>query len=156
MKELKLFTYIGETSRSLYERGLEHITAMEEMKPDSYMLKHYFDEHGDEKTEEMIFGAKILKQASSAFNRQIAESVEIRNSLKHHILNSKSEYNRCALPRLTAKLGNFSLDELDKKKKEEKERERKWAEKVRDLKVTKSKTRREISSRAAMPAEKKR
>ena len=33
-------------------------------------------------------------------------------------------YNRCALPRLTAKLGETSMDKLEKQKKEEKEKEK--------------------------------
>ena len=157
IKNIKLFTYIGESSRSMYERGLEHVTAMEEMKPDSHMLKHYLDEHEDLKLEEMIFGGRILKQASSAFNRQIAESVEIQNNLKHHhILNSKSEYNRCALPRLTAKLGETSLDKLEKEKMEEKEKEKITLRKIRDLKMTRSEMRREIPGRKDQPAEKRR
>merc|ERR1712240_850588 len=103
LKNLPLYKYIGESSRSIYERGLEHQRDLEEMKLDSHMLKHYFDKHGEE---EIKFGARVLRQASTAFNRQISESVLIQNNtMKHHIWNSKSEYNRCALPRLSAKLG---------------------------------------------------
>ena len=156
LSKIKLFTYIGESSRSIYERGLEHITALEEMKPDSHMLKHYFDEHGEEEVEEMIFGVRILKQASSAFNRQIAESVEIQNNLGHNILNSKSEYNRCALPRLTAKLNQKSLDKLEKEQKEEKEQEKILMRKIRDLKVQRSEKRRDKPGRKEQPAEKRR
>ena len=73
----------------------------------------------------MNFGCRIIKQARTAFNRQIAESVYIQENSKHHyILNSKSEYNRCALPRLTTKLGEKGLDKLEKMRKEEKEREK--------------------------------
>ena len=76
--------------------------------------------------EKLEFGMRVIREARSAFERQIAESVNIQIKKKQNIiLNSKSEYNRCALPRLTAKLGNFSLDELDKKKKEKKEKEKK-------------------------------
>ena len=49
---------------------------------------------------------RLIKTHRSAFNRQISESVEIQTQKREHmILNSKSEYNRCALPRLTAKIG---------------------------------------------------
>ena len=89
---------------------------MEELKPDSHMVKHYFDQHQEEEIEDMRFGARIVKQARTAFNRQIGESVVIQNSKGHHILNSKSEYNRCALPRLTAKLGEVTLASLEKEK----------------------------------------
>ena len=107
--EIKLHKYVGESSRSFYERGLEHERDLTEMKPQSHMLKHYFEQHSEEKLEEMEFGGRIVRQCRSAFNRQIGESVEIQNNKNHFLLNSKSEYNRCALPRLSSKLGEKSL-----------------------------------------------
>ena len=121
MNNIQLYKYIGESSRSLYERGLEHQRDRDELKADSHMIKHYFDKHAEEDLGDMRFGARILKQARTAFNRQIGESVAIQSSKNHHLLNSKSEYNRCALPRLTAKLGEVTLSSLEKEKREEKE-----------------------------------
>ena len=42
--------------------------------------------------------------------RQILESVLIQKAREHKIMNNKSEYNRCALPRLTAKLGERDME----------------------------------------------
>ena len=82
---------------------------------DSHMLKHYFEKHHEEELEDMIFGGKIIENARTAFTRQVNESVEIQNQkTKHIILNSKSEYNRCALPRLTTKLGEINMDKIEK------------------------------------------
>ena len=39
-REVRLHKYIGETSRSTYERGLEHLRDLSEMKAQSHMLKH--------------------------------------------------------------------------------------------------------------------
>ena len=157
LKKIRLYKYIGESARSSYERGLEHQRDFSEMKLDSHMLKHYLDMHEDTPMEEVMFGMKILKNARSAFERQISESVFIQHNKKSHfILNSKSEYNRCALPRLTAKIGNFTIDELETKKKEEKEKEKVVISKVRDLKVKRSKIRREIPTNLTLPAEKRR
>ena len=112
------------------------------MKSDSHMLKHFFHKHQEEELEDMKFGARIIRQSKSAFNRQISESVIIQNNTPHHhILNSKSEYNRCALPRLTAKLGGKSLDSLEKEKLEEKEQERVLLRTIRDLRVKREKKR---------------
>ena len=98
-----------------------------------------------------------MKQASSAFNRQISESVHIQhNAGKHHILNSKSEYNRCALPRLTAKIGEVSLDSLEKEKLREKEEEKEMKVKIRELKIKNGNNRREILQQKQQPAPKKR
>ena len=106
---------------------------------------------------EIKFGMKIIKAARSAFERQIAESVMIQVEKKeNYILNSKSEYNRCALPRLTAKIGNFTMDELEKAKKKEKENEKEMILKIRNLKVRKSTERRNQTQKNQMPAEKKR
>ena len=132
-EELPLYKYVGESSRSLYERGLEHLRDLEELKADSHMLKHYFAKHAEENVEDMKFGARIIKQASSAFNRQISESVSIQmNAKNHHILNSKSEYNRCALPRLTAKIGEVSIKSLEQEKRREKEEERELQTKIKE------------------------
>ena len=40
--EIKLYKYIGDTVRSIYERGLEHIRDFRELTKDSHMIKHYF------------------------------------------------------------------------------------------------------------------
>ena len=85
------------------------------------MLKHYFEHHHKEDLNDLEFGMRFLKPHRTAFNRQISESVEIQvNKEKHYILNSCSEYNCCALPRLTEKLGEETFDKMTKVKKEEK------------------------------------
>ena len=125
MKEVKLFKNIGESSRGMYEHGLEHQRDLEELKIESHMLKHYFDQHAGEELSKMKFGGKIIKQTKSAFNRHICESVHIQENAKQHfILNSKSEYNRCALPRLTTKLGEITMDKLEKMQREKEDRTR--------------------------------
>ena len=157
MREMKVYKYVGESSRSFYERGLEHLRDLEELKMDSHMLKHYFEKHGEEEMEEMKFGGRIVDKPRTAFNRQISESVTIQHEKKKNvILNSKSEYNRCALPRLTANLGEIPMEKLEKKKREEKEEERKLQGKIRDLRIRISKTRRELPRENQQPAQKKR
>ena len=156
-KEIKLFKYIGETSRSIYERGLEHIRDFRELKKESHMIKHYFDQHEEEELDEMEFGMKISRTTKSAFNRQILESVEIQaQRSRHYLLNSRSEYNRCALPRLTARLGDDVYDKVDKEKKEEKHEEYELEKKIRDLKIKLGKSRREDVGKREQPPEKKR
>ena len=60
-----------------------------EMKLDSHMLKHYVEVHEGEKMEEIEFGMRIVKEARSAFERQIAESVQIQNQKKQNIIQFK-------------------------------------------------------------------
>ena len=38
--------YIGESGRSLYERGKEHWKAFREAREDSHILKHHLVHHG--------------------------------------------------------------------------------------------------------------
>ena len=137
IKKIRQHKYVGETARSGYERGLEHQKDWEDLKINSHMVKHYFDEHEGENPKDMIFGMRILKNHRTAFNRQISESVMIQTEKQHHnILNSKSEYNRCALPRLTAKVGEENLKKLEKRKQEEKLAEDELGRKIRTLRMT--------------------
>ena len=63
---------------------------------------------------------RISRTTRKDFTRQILESVQIQsNNRKHIIMNSKSEFNRCALPRLTVRLGESNA-KIKKEKKDEK------------------------------------
>ena len=111
------------------------------------MLKHIVEKHPEEKIETIEFRAKVIKYTRSAFERQIRESVLIQeNKDNHYILNSKSEYNRCSIPRLTTKMGEKELKEWEKNKelsrKEEKEREDEIKRKIYEIRREKNKERR--------------
>ena len=51
-KELKLHKYIGETSRSIFERSLEHSMAWRHLNSNSHMLKHCIDKHEENEENE--------------------------------------------------------------------------------------------------------
>ena len=96
--------------------------------PDSHMLKHIVAVHPSEEIASIKFHVKVLKFARTAFERQISESVLIQEKREtSHILNSKSEYNRCSIPRLTTKMGEKEIKEWEKNRekssREEKEQE---------------------------------
>ena len=104
-KKIKLYKYIGETARSIYERGFEHENDWENLKLDSHMLKHVLDKHENDE-EQAESGIRAVKFTRSSFERQILESCLIQeHRKKHYILNSKAEFNRCAVPRLMTKIG---------------------------------------------------
>ena len=128
-RNIKVHKYIGETARSSYERGAEHQAALEKLDEDSHMLKHIISKHRDRDMEEVKFGMRVVRFTRSALERQVFESVMIQEERREsHIMNSKSEYSRCTLPRLTAKMGE---EEYDKKRNEEKREEKKQEETVR-------------------------
>ena len=120
-RKVKVHKYVGETARSAYERGLEHQIALERMEEDSHMMKHIANIHQDKEISEVEFGMRVVSFTRSALERQVLESVKIQEERRENIiLNSKSEYSRCTIPRLTAKMGDVDYDKLrDAEKKEE-------------------------------------
>ena len=114
VKGIKLFKYVGETGRSGYERNLEHTRDREKWKISSHMLKHIVEHHKGEDESKVEFRMKILKTHKSAFERQVFEGIRIQDERKK--LNSKSEFNRCALPRLEVRLGEKEKTELEKER----------------------------------------
>ena len=67
-------------------------------------------EEEEDEWDNIKFGMKILKTTKTAFERHILEIVLIKKARAHNIMNNKAEYNRCALPRLTAKLGERDME----------------------------------------------
>ena len=124
-RKAKRFIYIGTTNRSVYERGLEHQNDVHGCKTSSHMLRHLLAEHEDEEDnwEHIEFGMKILKSTRTAFERQILESVLIQKSRDNYLMNNKAEYTRCALPRLTAKLGEKDMERWRKEDRKEMQKE---------------------------------
>ena len=141
IEKMRLFKYIGETNRSLFERSSEHVYAMESLNSNSFMLKHSVDRHEGEKLNGERFGVRVLQYTKTSFERQVLESVKIQENKNHHLLNSKSEYNRCAIPRLTSKIGEKIYGEWKEEEKLEKELEIKLEEKIRMLRKERNRER---------------
>ena len=96
--------YVGESARSPYERGKEHLADYKNLSIKSHMLKHNIIYHKEMKS--VKFKMEILEFHTTAFSRQIHEAVQIELVSKSgEIMNSKSEYNRCTIPRLTVEGG---------------------------------------------------
>ena len=90
--------YVGETSRSIQERALEHWGGARRNDKDNHMVKHQLLEH---RGEQPSFHFKVVSTHRTALSRQIREAVRIRRrGGAGNILNSKAEYNRCHIPRL--------------------------------------------------------
>ena len=145
LKELKakirLHKYVGESSRSVYERGWEHLSDFENISTKSHMLKHTVESHPEEELDNIKFGIKIIKSAKSSFERQIFESVAIQENRHHHLLNSRSEYNRCAVPRLTCKLGDKTFKKYETELNKDLAREEEQMDKIRVMAKDKQKSR---------------
>ena len=106
------------------------------------MLKHVLTNHQKQEIDKIKFGMKILRTFKFSFERQINESVLIQQERKeHHILNSRSEYNRCSLPRLTTQLGESEYEKYNKELEQEKKQEEILEMKIRQLRKLRNKTR---------------
>ena len=89
--------YVGETSKSIAERSADHLRDYRDKKEDSHILKHHQLHHGGEGEPSFFF--RVVKYHSSALRRQVGEAVRIKR--RGLVLNSKSEYSRCQITRLT-------------------------------------------------------
>ena len=121
--------YIGESSKSLYERGREHWRDYRGKHEDSHILKHHQLHHGGQG--EPSFHLKPLKYSTTALNRQITEAVLIQKWGEETILNSRSEFNRCQISRLTLGEDKYKEDKWDSEtmledKREEEETVNTW------------------------------
>ena len=74
--ETKLYKYLGETCRSVWERSAEHLADLRNLSPTSHLLKHILDVHEGEDMERVRFGIRVVKYTRTAFDRQILESVK--------------------------------------------------------------------------------
>ena len=106
------------------------------------MLKHIVGEHPGMDLSEVEFGMRVLKYTQSSFERQIRESVVIQvERQKHELLNSRSEYNRCSLPRLCTQVGDGQYKQYGKEIEAEKKLEENIENKVRQLRKERNKAR---------------
>ena len=132
-REMVMAKYIGETARSTYERGFEHLSDLLNLSQKSHMLRHYVEAHMGEDFSQMKFHMRTLRFTKTAFERQVLESVMIQESRGHNLLNSKSEFNRCSIPRITLKMGDSEIPVIDKRAALEIEKEEGIMAKIRDL-----------------------
>ena len=89
--------YVGETSRSIHERAREHWDSFKSKDPKSHILKHHLIHNRADGEPEFLM--KIVKFHRTALSRQVAEAVRIKR--RGQVLNSRTEYNRCSIQRLT-------------------------------------------------------
>ena len=90
--------YVGELSRSLYERSRDNWKQWESRDKRSHIQKHMELAHKEDEKPDFVMRA--VSYHKSALTRQVGEAVRIgRRGGAGQILNSKSEYERCRIPR---------------------------------------------------------
>ena len=87
------------------KRGIEHVRDLLNYDEGSHLLKHYFSYHSFLKISDVKFGMKVRSTFRSPLERQIGEAVAIDTEKRKgkKSMNSKSEYNRCTIPKTTTK-----------------------------------------------------
>jgi hypothetical protein len=109
---------------------------MTQLKPSGNLLKNV------QEIGKIKFGVKVVKKTKSSFERQIQESVFREQERQHSLLNSRAEYNLCAVPRLTTKIGDSNYNKWEEKTEKEREKEDKLEEKIRKMRKERNKTKR--------------
>ena len=89
-------TYIGETSRNVYTRSLEHSGKYDKNNSDSFILKHQNEYHNGEPANVKV---KFVKSFKDAMSRQISEAVTIFKTQEEGkiLMNSKSEWRQASM-----------------------------------------------------------
>ena len=92
--------YIGETSRNLFTRGLEHSRKYEGGKEDSFLLKHQLDRHQGGPA---AYSAKVTTRFTDCLSRQVAEGVKMRRC-PANLMNTKSEWHQPPIWRIQSEI----------------------------------------------------
>ena len=114
--------YVGESSRSLYERGKEHWKNFKAGLEDNHIKKHHVIHHGGEGAPKFHLRPVMFHQTPLA--RQISEAVRIEKWGEDLILNSKTEFNRCKIGRLTIGEESRKEEGVELSKENEQEEDR--------------------------------
>ena len=94
--------YVGQTSRTLYERSHEHVKALRRYDFSSFMFKHWAIKHSElDHPPEFVFS--VVRKHKDPMGRMIHEAVQI---LDHATMNSRSEWKGYRLTRLTVEKGD--------------------------------------------------
>ena len=96
--------YWGESARTGYKRGKEHLEGLVEENEDAPLWRHSVVFHEGAKNPEW-YRMKVIRAHRTAMQRQIEEGVEIDHSKADILLNSKGEWNGSKLPKIVMETG---------------------------------------------------
>ena len=105
--------YVGESSRSIHERALEHNGDYQGQKDDSHMMKHWLTSHADLDAPP-AFRFRLVRSFPDALTRQISEAVRI-DLRGEGVLNSRAEFSHCRLPRLVIEQEGWKMSKAEEK-----------------------------------------
>ena len=97
--------YIGETARTVYDRGVEHLSDLLGKVKGKPLWEHASEDHEGE-LDPTWFKMTLVKKHQSALQRQIREAIDIEGSGAEIILNKKGEWNGSLIPRLRVEVAD--------------------------------------------------
>ena len=93
--------YIGETSRTPYTRGREHLEDLRHKREKSVLWKHCQKFHQSEDQGRRFRMDITGTYRNDAMLRQVGEAVKIQRTPAQHLMNDKTEWNYFMVPRVT-------------------------------------------------------
>ena len=99
------YVYYGETSRTGYSRGLEHLRGIKKKDKDSVFVEHVIERHSSDFEYDKCSGFKmnICETHKSAFERLVTEAVKIDLS-ERPTMNRKTGFKTNTVLRLSSSL----------------------------------------------------
>ena len=94
----EIVQYVGETGRTMYDRGLEHFKAHRARNPDSVLIEHEAEAHDGK---QVNWAMEPLTWTKSNLVRQATEAYKIENSTGTTLINRRGEWRNNLPPRLT-------------------------------------------------------
>ena len=98
--------YIGETGRCLAERSKEHLALLMAGSSESFILKHWAEQHIDTPAPPEI-RFKVVKNHRDCITRLLHEAILIESEGS---MNSKTEWRLNVRPKLVVELSDFEKD----------------------------------------------
>ena len=109
--------YFGETSRTPFDRGLEHLSALGAKNPDSPLTEHMDEDHIGAIPR---FEMKVTGYQLRPIERQCEEASRIETFKGHKLLNRRGEWGQNLPPKLTLE-GNLDSPDGPKRKSDQKQ-----------------------------------
>ena len=117
---------MGETGRSAWERGADHLRAWRNKEEGSFLWKHEVNQHGEGQLKEEEIRMKVVSKPRKALQRQVEEAVRIEEEVREELMNSKKGYGSNKIPRIKIMMvedlkGGRREWEVERAKREERE-----------------------------------
>ena len=97
-KQNRKTVYIGESARTSWDRGVEHLEAIRREDRESPLIEHAQDEHPGDPRE---FKMEVIKYVSRNLLRQASEAIEIGKHKEFNVINRRGEWGQNLPPKLT-------------------------------------------------------